>query len=63
MPFDNKADGVNASFEKPNKFDGEGNPDQGEQYDIPLTTEPNKFPRDGGSDSYTGIPGDGVVPG
>lgn len=32
-------------------------------YDIDMGLEPNKFPKDSGSDSYTGIPGDGVVPG
>ena len=38
-------------------------PDKGEKTDYPCPLEPNKFPRESGSDSYSGIPGDGVVPG
>lgn len=45
-----------------NKFDGEGNPERGEQTDYPCPLEPNKFPREGGSDTYSDIPGDGIVP-
>jgi hypothetical protein len=32
-------------------------------YDIDMGIEPNKFPKDSGSDTYQGIPGDGIVPG
>lgn len=46
-----------------NKFDGESNPDQGEQKDMSPSFAPNMFPREGGSDSYSGLPGDGIVPG
>lgn len=46
-----------------NKFDGEGNPDQGEQYDYGNLDGVNRFPREGGHDTYTDIPGDGIVPG
>jgi hypothetical protein len=34
-----------------NKFDGVGNPNQGEQSDLSPNLAPNKFPRQGGSDS------------
>lgn len=46
-----------------NKFDGEVNPDQGETSHLDPAIQPNKFPRETGSDTYTGIPGDGSVPG
>lgn len=39
------------------------NPDVDAAYAVDMALEPNKFPKDSGSDSYTGIPGDGVVPG
>jgi hypothetical protein len=45
------------------KFDGVSDVDRGEKIDYPCPLEPNKFPRESGSDSYSGIPGDGVVPG
>jgi hypothetical protein len=32
-------------------------------YDLPLDPGENRFPRESGSDSYSGIPGDGEVPG
>lgn len=34
-----------------NKFDGTSNPNQGEAYDLDPALAPNKFPREGGSDS------------
>lgn len=37
--------------------------DQGEQYDYGNLDGTDSFPREGGSDTYTGIPGDGIVPG
>lgn len=37
--------------------------DLGAVYDLDMALEPNKFPRESGSDSYEGIPGDGKVPG
>lgn len=45
MALDNK------NADHSNKFDGEGNPDLGEKQDYPCPLEPNKFPREGGSDS------------
>ena len=70
MTHDNKADGVKANFEPIADIYPQGslteaptNPNMGESYDLDPAIEPNKFPREGGSDSYTGIPGDGVVPG
>lgn len=56
MTLDNK-DTTNDS-----QFDGTGNPDRGEKEEYACNLEPNKFPREGGKDTYSGIPGDGIVP-
>lgn len=37
--------------------------DQGEQYDYGNLDATNRFPRETGSDTYTDIPGDGIVGG
>jgi hypothetical protein len=37
------------------------NPNPDDTYDLPLNPGENKFPRESGSDSYSGIPGDGIV--
>lgn len=39
------------------------NPSIPDGYDVDPDFGENVFPRESGSDSYTGIPGDGIVPG
>lgn len=55
MPLDNK----NADHSNKHGSDGfsVSNPDKGEQIEYPCNLEPNKFPREGGSDSAADFAG------
>jgi hypothetical protein len=39
------------------------NPTPPAGYDLDMNLGPNEYPEQTGSDSYSGIPGDGIVPG
>lgn len=54
------------SVQVDNKFEGvttQGHSQSEEGTPLDPAIEPNKFPRQHGSDTYDGIPGDGKVPG